>query len=383
LKIAIDATVIGSGRGGDETYLFGLLRALAATAEPRDAFVLYLSKSAGLPAGLSTTSFQVRHLGSSSRVARYVWELPRKLARELPKPDLILSTNHAPIWSSVPRALIVHDLSFRHHPEYYPSSTRWRLAVLVPLHLRQASVVLTGTEFSRADLIRTYGLPDDRVHVVPPVIEPGVAVPNAGRVRAALGVGDRYFLYVGNLHPRKNLDRLIDAFRLARRTSDPVQRSQLVIAGAPWWADDTLKTGVADLPADSVVRLGRVTDEERDALLRGALALAYPSLFEGIGLPPLEAMAVGTPVLASRVSAMPEVLGDAALLVDPLSSEEIAIALRRLAEDDGLRAQLVVRGLQRAHQFTATAAGKAARRAFSYALAKDREGAVGIGLGNR
>ena len=371
MKVAIDATALGSGRGGDETYLLGLLHALEVARRGSDSFPLYLGARASAPDLTPEGAFPIRRLGSRSRVSRYLWELPRALRAELPRADLVLGTNHIPVFTSTPRALIVHDLSYHHAPEFYPARTRLRLALLIPLHLRQARVVLTGTEFTRADLIRTYRLAEDRVHVVPPVIEARGAYPEGPRLRADLGVVGSYFLYVGNLHPRKNLRRLVEAFEKARALSSAVRRSQLVIAGAPWWDDDSLSRATAHLPRDAVLQVGRVTDAERDALLRGALALAYPSLFEGIGLPPPEAMSVGTPVLAARASALPEVLGDAALLVDPRSTDDIAAALQRLAEDRDLRESLSERGLRRVERFTPAAAGQRALQAFDRALRMD------------
>jgi len=368
LRVAIDATALGSGRGGDETYLLGLLRALEATRDQDDVFPLYLCREVAAPLLGPDTAFPLRRLRSRSRIVRYLWELPRALSSERQKADLVLGTNHAPLFSSTPRALIVHDLSFHHYPEFYPTSTRWRLDVLVPLHLRQARVVLTGSEFTRADLMQTYGLPDDLVHVVPPVIESRMAAPDGPRLRSALGVSESYFLYVGNLHPRKNLHRLVEAFVKARERSPAVHRSQLVIAGAAWWGDDSLSRAIAHLPPQAVLHVGRVSDEERDALFRGTLALAYPSLFEGIGLPPLEAMSAGAPVLAARASSLPEVLGDAALFVDPRDTDEMALCLQRLAEDRALREGLRERGLRRAARFTPAAAGERALKAFDRAL---------------
>ena len=152
------------------------------------------------------------------------------------------------------------------------------------------------------------------------------------------------------------------AFSLARSRSAAARELTLVVAGAPIWLD-------ACLDAPGVRAVGRVSDEEREALLRGALALAYVSLYEGFGLPPLEAMAAGTPVIASRAAAIPEVVGDAGLLVDPLSTEEIARAIERVLSDTSLRAGMVTKGRRRAATYDLRTMGERALAAFDAAIA--------------
>ena len=167
-----------------------------------------------------------------------------------------------------------------------------------------------------------------------------------------------YFLYVGTVQPRKNLVRLIEAFaRIAQATDGNLQSAicnlQLVIAGKRGWLTDSIERRVAELGIAERVRFtGYVADEDLPALLSGALAFVFPSLYEGFGMPVLEAMACGAPVLASATSALPEVAGDAALLIDPEDTAAIAHGLERLAGDADLRADLRARGLVRAAQFT-------------------------------
>jgi glycosyltransferase involved in cell wall biosynthesis len=362
MRIAIDAGVIGTGRGGDETYMRNLLSGLALVAADRDhEFIVYLRAGTEAPADIAgDPRFTVRPYRVLPRALRYAVDLPLRVARERPLPDALLTTNHAPIVSPVARALLVHDLSFRHQPEGYDAATRFRLNWLVPLHIRQAKLVVTVSEFSRRDLMRSFGLDERRVAVVPNAVRERSARPESLRVR---GVGERFFLYVGNLHPRKNVTRLIEAFALARRRSPAVAAHQLVIAGAPAWNAADVARAAASLPG-IVVMLGRIDDAERDALLARATALTYVSLFEGFGLPPLEAMASGTPVLTSSTSAMPEVASGAAVLVDPYDVEAIALGLIRLAEDRVLRNELRQRGRERARSYSLRRTGEAAVVAF-------------------
>jgi len=374
MKVGIEASVIGTDRGGDETYLRNLLAGLALVSRAGEhEFVVYLRAGAEVPSEIAgDPRFVVRRLARVPSPIRYAIDLPSLVARERPGIDLLLTTNHAPLISTVPRVLLVHDLSFRHHPEHYALMSRLRLNALVPLHVRQARLVLTVSEFSRQDLLSAFGLAPERVVVVPTAVRAtstlSARTEGAASLRAR-GVGDRFFLYLGNLHPRKNVARLVDAYARARSRSAAVAAHQLVIAGARGWHSEEVARAAAALPG-LVVMVGRIDDAERDALLGRATALAYPSLFEGFGLPPLEAMAAGTPVLASTTTAMPEVLGDAALLVDPRDVEAIADGLRRLAEDQDLRDTLRERGRSRAAHYTLRTTGERALAAFAIAAAR-------------
>jgi glycosyltransferase involved in cell wall biosynthesis len=267
-------------------------------------------------------------------------------------------------------ALQVTDLSFQHWPRYFPLRHRVRLRTLVPIHVRQARVVMTLSEFCRHDLMRTFDLPAERVFAIPCVVRPPQPPASTGeteRVLARHGIRRPFFIYLGNRHPRKNLPRLVQAFSLAVGSDPELAGYRLVLAGAPWWRGGGEDRDVRLAPPGTVQVLGRLPDDERDLLVRAATALVYPSIFEGFGLPPLEAMAVGTPVLASNAAALPETLGDAALLVDPFDVAAMAAALIALATDAELRAKLRARGLRHAAQFTPRPCGQAAMAAFRVA----------------
>ena len=171
-----------------------------------------------------------------------------------------------------------------------------------------------------------------------------------------------FILYLGNLHPRKNVARTIRAFSEARRIDHALRDHQLVIAGARWWGAGEEEAAAAAAP-NSVVFLGRVDDDTRQVLLEEADALVYVSRFEGFGLPPLEAMAASTPVLAADAAALPEVTGGAALLVDPYDDRAITEGIRRILTDDALRADLIARGRVRASHYDLETTGAAARAA--------------------
>jgi len=373
VRVAIDATALGSGQGGDETYVQGLLAGLSAVREEGDSFPLYVHRRAAVPPAIvQNPAFPVYVLPHRSAALRHLWALPRALQRQPGGVDLVHSQTWSPLWAPVPRALMIHDLSFHYHPELYPRGLRLRLNLLVPRLVRHARVVMTDSEFSRRDLVSVYQVPSDRIFVVPIAVHgvhtPMSNGPNHGALLKDRGVRPPFFLYLGNLHPRKNVPRLIRAYARARRTAIELADHQLVIAGGRWWGDGSEEREMRQAPPGSVVFLGRVSDAERAWLLRTAEALAYPSIFEGFGLPPLEAMAVGTPVLAANTAALPETLGEAALFVDPLDEAALASGLLQLAVDSRLRAELRERGLQRAARYTVRAMGESALHAFRAAI---------------
>ncbi len=378
MNIAIDATALGSGRGGDETALRGMLIGLARVL-PEHAnlhFTLLTRPNAELPADVQQRArhFEVRRMPWGAAPLRYGLTVPRML-RERPV-DLLYSITHAPPLSTTPVALQVHDLSFLHRPEFYPLKTRLRLNLLVPFHARQARIVMTGSELARRDLIRSYRLRPERVVVVPDAVEEPRRLPHLSSTQetqwlARLGLRPPFVLYVGNLHPRKNVARLIEAFVRGIRTEPPLADHQLAIVGGHWWRGGAEERVAQLAPQGRVVLTGRLPDDDRDRLLRAADMLAYPSLFEGFGLPPLEAMAVGTPVLASNTSTMPEILGDAALLVDPLDVQALASGLARLSSDTALRATLRERGFARVKRYDVRETGARALEAFALALGLD------------
>jgi glycosyltransferase involved in cell wall biosynthesis len=369
MRVVLDATALGSGLGGDETYLSGMLEGLAAVARDDDVFPLLTRPGASLPAGLDAARFPTRTVKRAPGAVHYAAGLRAALRSERGRADLVHTITHAPIASPVPVALTVGDLSFRHHPEHFPRAARARLNVLVPWQCRTARVVCAPSEFSRRDLIDSYDLDPERVVVVPNRVPSHTPLTEAQRAaahaRLALhGVGDAYVLYLGNLHPRKNVARLIEAYDLVLQRDALLRHVQLVVAGGRWWKGGPEEAAAACARHGDVVMLGRVDADVRGLLLEDALALAYVSIFEGFGLPPIEAMAAGTPVLASNVTAVPEVCGDAALLVDPLDVDAIAAGLHEVLTDGARRAGLVSRGRQRAALFDVAHTGAAAYAAF-------------------
>lgn len=373
MRIAIDASVLGSHRGGDETHLRSMLRGLAEQAGSDDSFPLFVRRRAHLPEEIvGDPRFRVAGTVSGLGATRFGVELAARLAATRPAPDLVVSFTHSPLWTNVPTALVLGDLSFEHMPEMFPPLTRARLRNLVPLHVARASLVMTPSQFTRHDVIERYGADPSRVVVVPPAFDPSISTRSADDVETTTwarqnGARPPFLLYVGNLHARKNVARLIRAFGQVLASDPDLAGARLLIAGASWWGGDEERGAAHFAPPGSVVFLGRVTDRQRDHLLAAADLVAYPSLFEGFGLPVLEAMAAGTPVITSDRTSLTEVAGGAALLVDPYDVDDIAKAIRRILTDADLREDLRTRGLVRARVFTHQQTGAAALEAFEHA----------------
>lgn len=251
--------------------------------------------------------------------------------------------------------LTVHDLSFVRAPEAASPALRRYLDAVVPRSVHRADHILADSQATKDDLIALYSVADKKIDVllsgVNPRFQPVADPVILNRVRTRYGIGDVPFIFaVGTVQPRKNYERLIEA--LAALPSD-LRDVHLVIAGGRGWLQDSIYAAVDRLGLkDRVHFIGFADDADLPALYGAARCVAFPSVYEGFGLPVLESMACGTPVVTSNVSSLVEVAGDATLLVDPLSVEQITGALVRLLSDDSLRTTLIQRGYEQASRFT-------------------------------
>lgn len=247
------------------------------------------------------------------------------------------------------QVVTIHDCAFYDHPEGFTRRFAAWYRWLVPRLAKRIRGIITISRFSRDRLLEYCQLPPEKITVIPQGVDPcfqPVDEASIAEVRRKLALPERYVLYVGSLAPRKNLARLLQAWKLV---SPLHPDTSLVLVGA---ASHVFRdAGLHNLPS-SVMATGYVAEDQLAAVYGGAQVLVFPSLYEGFGLPVLEAMACGTPVMTSNVTSMPEVAGDAALLVDPYSEESMADGLQKLLSDAPLRAQLAARGLARAKEFT-------------------------------
>jgi glycosyltransferase involved in cell wall biosynthesis len=245
--------------------------------------------------------------------------------------------------------LTAHDMAIYRHPEWFPGRQWLSVRVVVPRSMRAADAIVAVSESTARDLAELFGAGPDRVTVVPE----GVAaafhpLPEAelAAARARMGLPERFVLFVSTIEPRKNLGTLVDAWG---RLSDP---PELVVVGGWGWRHEELRSRLEGLAHRGVRLLGGARPDQLPVLYNLATALAHPAWYEGFGLPALEAMACGTPVIASSASSLPEVVGEAGLLVDPGDVEGWTAALDRVLGDEGLRRDLRSRGLERAAGFT-------------------------------
>jgi glycosyltransferase involved in cell wall biosynthesis len=262
----------------------------------------------------------------------------------------------APPFSPCPVVVSIHDLSFEHLPETFKWRSRKQLRITVRRSARQAAQVIALSEYARGDILDSYHVNPEKVSVIP-LAAPGHFRPVSDeeelqRVRQTYGIEGDYILSVGAIQPRKNLSRLVAAYSHLRWAKPEGKLPKLVLVGkCAWLYDETLRTIKQLEVSNSVVLTGYVPQADLPALYSGALCFVYPSYFEGFGLPPLEAMKCGAPVIVGDRTSLPEVVGDAGVLVDPFNVDEIAYAIQRVTADGELRAQLRVKGLERAKLF--------------------------------
>ncbi len=250
----------------------------------------------------------------------------------------------------------VHDMVYRAFPETVRGRTRHMLELGLVPSMQRADRIVTDSEFSRSEIIKYYPQFAEKIRVVPCGVDcqrfhPETDPEKLAAVRRTYDLPEQYFLYLGTLEPRKNLERLIDAYGVfANNNENP---AKLVLAGGKGWLYDGIFQKVQELGLTGHVYFTQyIADEDLCALMSGALAFVFPSIYEGFGMPPLEAMACGTPVLVSDAASLPEVTGDSAVIVKPDSTASIADGLQRLFTDAALRERLHTEGLERAAQFS-------------------------------
>lgn len=250
----------------------------------------------------------------------------------------------------------VHDMVYRAFPETVRGRTKHMLDLGLVKSMERADRIVTDSEFSKSEIIKYYPQFAEKIRVVPCGVDlerfhPERDARKIAKVRETYGLSEQYFLYLGTLEPRKNLERLIDAYgQFVKNHAHP---AQLVLAGGKGWLYDGIFAKVQALGLENQVIFTQYIDSgDMCALMSGALAFVFPSIYEGFGMPPLEAMACGTPVLVSDAASLPEVTGDSAVIVKPDSTDSIAEGLEQLFTDAELRARLSVEGLERAKQFS-------------------------------
>ncbi len=353
MHIAFDGTTLRAGRTGVGYYTEHLLRHTAAQATGDTLTVISnrpVETTEPLPAHVST-------LVVPSVLPRLLWmqaHAPRLLRRI--KADVVHFTNGmVPLASTVPTVVTIHDMSLTMYPAFHPRRRVLLNRPLVDIAARRADAIITVSEAAKQDILRIYGLQAARVHVVHEAAAPAFNVIHdpfeLRRVRERYGLAERFILYVGTIEPRKNLPTLIEAFARRRAAGDlPLQ---LVCAGPYGWLSDDIDAQIERLHVRDAVRFtGYVPFADLPALYNLAEMFVFPSVYEGFGLPVIEAMACGTPVIIGSVAALHEVAQDAAARVEPLDVESLSDAIVGLASSRERREDLSGRGLARARTFS-------------------------------
>jgi glycosyltransferase involved in cell wall biosynthesis len=354
LRIAIDAHSVGAKLGGNESYAVNLIEALAQIDSVNEYTIYITTEEARQRFHQRWPNFKVRATLPHTPLIR----IPLTLSAELRKNpvDVLHVQFTAPPFCPCPVVVSIHDLSFEHLPQTFNRRSRTQLRLTVRHSAKRAARILSLSEYTRRDIIETYGIRAERIHAIP-LAAPSHFAPiddnrELQRVRHNYGIDSDYILSVGSIQPRKNLARLVKAYASLRGDNSIAKLPKLVLVGkCAWLYDETLRVLDETGAKEAVVLTGYVPDADLPALYSGALCFVYPSYFEGFGLPPLEAMKCGAPAIVGNRTSLPEVVGDAALTVDPFDVEAIASGIRQLINDPGLRKQLSSKGLARANEF--------------------------------
>ena len=364
MRIGIDGRPLERERTGVARYLLGLLRMWAKEHRAHE-YYLYFEHEVPTDPILDEACFTKRLPARlpllRQNIRQLLWEqtiLP--LAARRDRVDLLFSPGYTlPALFGGPAAVTIHDVSYEAHPEWSRMAQRWRLRTFSRLAARRARVVLTDSEFSKQELLKYYRLPASKIRVVPLAANDFPGPHPAGEageyVKDRFGLNENYLIFVGSIFPRRCIRTLLEAFELALKDGGP---ASLVLVGA-----DCLRSSF-ELPQAvealnlrlgrrAVLHLPRVEDSELRCLYKGATAFVFLSEYEGFGLTALEAMACGTPVISARTSSIPEVVGEAALLVcDPTDAVQVSQAILAVSGDANRRAEMVRRGLSQASRFS-------------------------------
>jgi glycosyltransferase involved in cell wall biosynthesis len=347
MHLAINASEIGRQRGGNETHLLGLLEGWSGAKNCPQVSLITVTTGAAMPWD-ADSPWPAINVGLYHRLPFLLWQ--QTLALRRLKPDWYLSTYFLPPVLPCRGAVLVHDVSFLAHPEYFPRAIAIYMRILVGMAIEKAECVMVDSEFTHQEMRRFF----PRARKLNAIVQCGVGrqfgpagPPEADlAILAQYGVSPPYVFAIGNIHPRKNLVRLLEAYLILRQQGYPFA---MVWTGLPRWGSEDL---LERARRAGVILTGFVPQAHLPAFYRRAAVFVYPSLYEGFGLPVVESMACGTPVVCSDTTSLPEVAGEAALLVNPESCREIADAIRRLSDEPTLADDLRQAGLERVKRFT-------------------------------
>lgn len=367
MHIAIDAHSVGAKLGGNETYAINLIEALAEI-DQSNRYTLYVTKREAIDRFANRwANFSVKQTLPHTPLVRIPLTLVRELRRH--PVDVLHVQYTAPPLAPCPVVVTIHDLAFEHLPETFNWRSWMQMRLTVRRTARRAAQIITVSEYSRQDISKTYGIASQRILVTPEAaparFSPITNETELKKVRQTYGIERDYILSLCSIQPRKNLVRLIEAYSLLRQSRPEVKLPQLVLAGKRGWLDsETFNAAEQNVRGSDILFTGYVADQDLPALYSGAICFVYPSYFEGFGLPILEAMQCGAPVIAGNRTSIPELVADAGLLFDPFDTNALVEALKRILGDADHRAALRARGLTRSGDFSWKATAQLTLKAY-------------------
>lgn len=357
MKILIDANIFArKQKTGVDYYTLGLVLA-AARAMPNDQFILALFGRGKIEIPQDIKNIRIKNIWwlpskMYGLYRHYLKFLPLELFMPVRADSMFFPDFSCPVTiQKVPKLAVIHDLVYLLQPEYVPENHQKFLKSIVSQALNQATRIVVNSNSTKNDMVKVYSYPEAKISVIPPAVDHLQYRPvdrkQVDTVKQKYKIKGNYILFLSTLEPRKNVSGIIKAYEML--DSETRTNYQLVLAGKKGWLDEEIETLCAKM-GDRVLRTGRVDTEDKAALYSGASLFAFPSAYEGFGMPILEAMACGTPVVTSNTSSMPEVAGDAAVLINPNDVQDIAGAFSKVLTDHKYSRELSDLGLTKAKQ---------------------------------
>lgn len=353
MRIGIDLHAITDFMQGTRTYTINIVKHLLKIDKENKYYLYATENSNHIQQLFSQENVCIKKVFPQQRIIRIPISFPVRLA--IDSVDVFHCQYMGPPFGRIPYVVILHDIIHEYMPEFYPKLLCRLMRLFYPLSARKASRVLTISESSKRDIVNYYNIPEKKVIVtrigVSEIFQPVREKNKIKKVLKKYGVSGPYILFVGRLEPRKNITGLIKAFHDVKRNN--MIKHKLVIAGMKYFKYEDFFNLVKDLGLQKdILFIGRVDDEDLPLIYNGASLFTYPAFAEGFGIPPLEAMACGTPVITSKTSSLPEVVGDAGILIDPYNTGDLAKAICEVLSSKNLREKMKLQGLERAKSFS-------------------------------
>ncbi len=353
MRIGIDLHTVNDFMQGSRTYIYNVTKALLRMDPVNDYFLYFTENNPELEPEFQQPNVHKNRIFPATRIIRLPLVFPIKLAMQ--DIDIFHCQYMGPPLSLTPYIVTLHDIIHEVCPEFYPPTLRFLMGTFYPLGARRAARVLTVSEYSKNAIVKIYGVPEGKVEVTYDAVSNEFRIIKDKSMIAAVKnkyhIHGNYILFVGRLEPRKNIPGLIKAFCSLKKHHKISQK--LVIVGMKDILYQEIFDTVKHLELNGeVVFTGRVDQEDLPIMYNGADLFVYPSFGEGFGIPPLEAMACGIPVITSNTTSLPEVVGDAGIMVDPHSERQLAKAMYDVLRDCRLQRKMEIRGLKQVKRFS-------------------------------